>query len=43
MTGLPQEVFQMTAEALSNVHRHTDSRNVTVGLDDGGQQSRVDD
>jgi signal transduction histidine kinase len=22
----------MTAEALSNVHRHTDSRNVTVGV-----------
>jgi len=29
---LAAEVFQMTAEALSNVHRHTDSRNVTVGL-----------
>jgi len=29
---LAAEVFQMTAEALSNVHRHTDSRSARVGL-----------
>jgi signal transduction histidine kinase len=29
---LAAEVFQMTAEALSNVHRHTASRNVRIGL-----------
>jgi signal transduction histidine kinase len=29
---LTAEVFQMTAEALSNVHRHTESRNARVRL-----------
>jgi signal transduction histidine kinase len=29
---LAAEVFQMTAEALSNVQRHTDSRNARVSL-----------
>jgi signal transduction histidine kinase len=29
---LSVEIFQMTAEALSNVHRHTHSRNATVRL-----------